>query len=1031
MSDVFTREQRRTLAGQAQTIVERLANSPSADPVPETDETFREWVETFPNEESFRDRLAMDGWTETDARQAVAAEMWPNEYPLPEWVVRLEELLDDLRTPQEWIKDEIGSDTPFVRVFGAIVDHAWRQLQTTDVSTTAARSTVSWLANRLQMIAVRSLYVEFKSYVEHFDPELVGADPSEFNHPPTEHHEQFVATLLEDGLASIFLEYPVMGRLTVETVDNWISWLCELWTRLQSDRACLERSFEVEGEIEAFEPLSVDTHARGRVPVRVVFETGNVVYKPRSVEAQRTLCNTVSALSRRLPTQSLPTPTVLDRGDYGWMEWVSPDIFESESTVQDYYRRAGILLCLAYVLNMTDLQFENVVATRDGPVFVDAETVCHTDCGLNGFPDAAIARTTVQQSVLRTGLLPVSVTKTATPDTPSSVSLAGLGDTIKPVDATGHERPEFRAPNTDVVKVTQTTPTIDKSDASPSDDDTVYPPSSYRSVLTTAFERCYEHLQKLHDRGELFGEVLDLSSFEGIETRHLFRPSPAYQSVLKSAYSARALQDGIRFSIEVESLAASLYTDGIDRDRYWALYTAEREALRQADIPRIVTTPDDPQPVYDGRQLETTLPATGLDRVQERIDDLSTADKRRQVEFIKKCLGGERDDEGNETETISPLKQSRPEYIETAKRSFDRVLDASMEKASADRWVEMVPGPETLHVRQTGVSLYHGRAGIGLTAAALWATTGCERYRERAETIMSTALVDTRERLSSLPLGAAHGVGSVVYAGTVVADLLGSSSLENDVSELVVQIAQRQFTDADTLGVVSGIAGALLAFLVHYDRTGDTEALIAARQCGRQLLTASDHNSDTGSVTGEGIGFAHGDSGVAYALARLTSQTNDQEFETAARETFEAIATVSQNEFRSDRRNWWCRGWPGITVAVAGGAEILDGFSAPEWVAGSVSPQQSLVSLDHVCCGNAGRVAAALTVARRLSIEEQGAHDLMAAILRRRQERGVLSLPGHSQKLPNPTFFNGITGVAYTLARLDSPDVLPSIVSFR
>lgn len=1031
MSGAFTREQRRILAGRARTIVERLADSPSADPVPETDETFRKWVETFPDEESFRDRLAMDGWTETDARRAVAADTWSNESPLPEWVARLEELLDDLRTPPEWIEEEIGSDTPFARVFGAIADHAWRQLRTTDVSTTAARPTVSWFVDRLQTVAVRSLYVEFKSFVEHFDPELVAADPSEFGRPPTDHYEQFVATLLEDGLASVFLEYPVMGRLTVETVDNWVSWLSELWTRLQSDRNRLERLFGVGGEIKAFEPLSVDTHARGRVPVRVVFETGSVVYKPRSVEAQRALRNTVSALGRRLPTQSLPTPTVLDRGDYGWMEWVSPDSFESESTVRDYYRRAGVLLCLAYVTNTTDLQFENVVATQDGPVFVDAETVCHTDCGPNGFFDATTARTTVQQSVLRTGLLPVSVTETATPDTPLSVSLAGLGDSVEPVDATGHERPKFRAPNTDVVEVTQTTPTIDKSDATPSGDDAVYPPSPYRSVLTTAFERCYERLQELHGRGELFGEVLDPSAFEGVETRHLFRPSPAYQSVLDSACSARSLQDGMHFSIEVESLAASLYTEGVDRDRYWPLYTAEREALRQADIPRIVTTPDDPQPVYDGRPLETTLPASGLDRVQERLDSLSAADKRRQVEFIEQCLGGERGDEGNGMETTQRLSQSRPKYIEAARRSFDQVLDAAVENPSADRWVEMVPGPETLHVRQTGVSLYHGRAGIGLTAAALWATTGRERFRERAETITSTVLTDTRERLSSLSLGAAQGMGSVVYAGTVVADLLGSSSLRNDVSELVAQIPQRRFTDADTLGVVSGIAGALLAFLAHHDRTGDAEMLTAARQCGRRLLPESGHRSDTGSVTGEGIGFAHGDSGVAYALARLAAQTDDQKFETAARETFETVGTASQNKFRSDRRNEWCRGWPGVAVAFAGGAETLDGFSVPEWVTDSVSHQQSLASLDHVCCGNAGRAAATLTIARRLSIEDRRAHDLMAAVLRRRRERDVLSLPGHGRELTNPTFFNGVTGVAYTLARLDSPDVLPSVVSFR
>ena len=44
-----------------------------------------------------------------------------------------------------------------------------------------------------------------------------------------------------------------------------------------------------------------------------------------------------------------------------------------------FYRRQGVLLALLYLLGMTDIHHENLIACADQPVLVDVETLLHPD----------------------------------------------------------------------------------------------------------------------------------------------------------------------------------------------------------------------------------------------------------------------------------------------------------------------------------------------------------------------------------------------------------------------------------------------------------------------------------------------------------------------------------------------------------------------------------------------------------------------------------------------------------------------------
>lgn len=1014
MSHNLTTEQRKELAGGGRTLSERIENPSGTATAEQTDETFSQWIDLFPDQEAFRHRLTQDGATKQDAYYAVSDDGWPAGEPLPDWVDTVESLLESIQTPPAWVSDAVDPDTPFRRVLTAIAGYACRRSELHPLRQRVIKSAVPFLVKRLQLAAARPLYVEFKSYVEHFDPELAAADPDSFDTPPTDHHQRFVNTLLDDGLVSVFLEYPVLARLMTSVIEGWVTWLREIHQRVQQNRESIEQKFEISGRVRSVEPLSTDTHAHGRVPARVFFDNGSIVYKPRSVASQKLLTTVIGEIGPRLNCE-FSIPSVLQCDNYGWMEFIEIENFQ-KNNAKKYYRHAGVLLCLAYVTNATDLQFENILATHGGPVVADAETVYHTDAETQAHLDATIPRKLIRSSVLRTGLLPVSVTEQL--NTPDS-SIAGLAKSTEPIEIEGQERPTFRAPNTDVVTVESTNPTLDTSHAVPSNTDESFVPSEYVGVIVDSFEECYKTIKSLREQGSLFGTVFNPSLFTDIETRHLFRPSSTYAPIMRQACSAWGLRDGARFSVQIEPLVADFCANSLDIDQYWPFYAAEREAIHRLDVPRFTTTPDGRHPAHDGETLDTAFASTALQQVRDRLTELSQNDCKRQVSLIINALGNERSHQSTSTTLPSNISSDDTDaaHTQAATTLFNRVLSDAIKTQEGDRWVVTTPNTETLQLREIDLSLYDGRAGIGIAAAALWKTTNQTRFRKVARRLMSEIVAEARHRPAELPNGIGRGVASIVYAGTVVADLIRDTDLRQQVTGLVADTPPEPTGDAD--GVVSGTAGTVLGMVAHYERTGEEVALSMARSCGTQLLN---------SCQPDGVGFAHGASGVAYALARLAKATGDSTFAAEALSRFRSLRSV-HDQIPSDQRWWWCRGVPGIATAFAEATQLLDELSPPEWVNNYVEQTETL-SLDHLCCGNAGRAATTLTVARRLGGEETVARRLAASLYDPTEEVPV-SLAQHGRAVGDPRFFDGLSGVVYTLVRTLGDEALPSIVSFR
>ncbi len=1041
MANGFTDRQRREICGRARTLYERLdgpANCLGDEPPLDPEIVLEAFRDNYPDEETFRRRLRREGLTESTIREQVKATRWPADEPLPDWINTLEAVLDHVETsePDDHIIDIAHPETPFTELLTAIAGHAWGRLPDGKVPPEAALSMVDSFVDRLEQLCVRVLYVEFKSFVEYHEPDAFTDDLETVSDAPTEYYERFIDAMFKHGFRNLCIEYPVLARQIVTLLDQWNEAVGELCRRIHSDRDVLQDRFNIEGEPTALEPLADDTHAGGRIPIRVSFESGEVIYKPRDVDGGVVFYTVLDRLEEHLSVPPFRKPSYLPQDGYGWMEPIEFIELPDESAIERYYERAGVLLCLLYVLNFTDCTFENLIANGEYPVVVDGETVLHPHIRPDARPGTIGLSTFVERSILLTSLLPFHV---EFPDRDGGDEhigefIAGLGSKSGTAEISDWTYPAIDAVNTDLMRIKTEPATITGDTNIPQYRDRDQPPEEYVDAIVRGFENTYKTIDELHADGRFLSEMLEPAVADGFKNRLLYRHTTQYTLVLARAAGRDPLRDAVRLSAAFESLAVPFFDGSVESDRYWPMYRAERRALRRRDVPRIEARLRDGELLHDGTEIGMTCDESGYQRVRRRLGSLSTHDRKRQTWLIRTIFG---------SDTREPLPtesvELTDERLETVAISlFDDVIDAAIETVDGKRWIQAAPS-STINLIPENYSLYHGRNGIALTAAALYNATGNRRYRRLADELLAPVVETIATADLSVGLGGMRGIGSVVYTLTVSAELVGRDLYRKRALGAIQMITEDWLVDDETHDVMAGTAGTLLALLAYHDRYGSTSAYKRAITCGERLLEARTtrdgyrvwETTDDGSVVD---GFAHGTTGIAYALARLGATTDDPRYAEAAREAlaYESASHSSNTAVLPssfEESGLWCRGRSGKALGhLAVGRHLDDQIAVDEAAAilsaGGTSPRP--VS-DTLCCGGIGHVEALVVWARRGDGDLRDAVEMAGRCLARREREGSFTLLGHSESFTNPTFFDGASGVAYTLLRLRDPGSLPCV----
>ena len=1020
-------------------------------------------------------------WTGSDVPQVTAAleDAWAADPDaLPPWADTLSAVLDEASRPRSaWRNAPAGDhDIPFQHVFVPVLHVARHALlqkmhaasraapendSLLDMASTRAHESLDRsLMKRLAAVAAPTLAAEFIEHRPAGLTLLAAFDTIPKSERQTFHYERFVDRMFEDGLRSLLTRYPVMARLIAITVDQWVEATAEFFQRLGRDRSVLEESFRPAGgfglisEIEA--DLS-DAHHGGRSTLALTFDCGlRLVYKPKSLGLERAYVDLVRWCRRRGLSQWMMTHTIIDRGAYGWAERVVFQPCDDEAAVSRFYRRAGMQLCLLYVLGASDCHAENLIACGEHLILVDMETLL----GAEPSPLMQDEDPDSFDSVLRTGLLPRWECRY---DTRFTVDVSGLGF----VEAQPVPHHQWTHTNTDAMHVVLAARLRDRLHNVPVIDTRAQLPGDHITEVVGGFDEMYRFL--MEHRDALLETDGPFAAMHRQQMRFIFRPTMVYLRILEQALAPRYLRSGIDFSVELARVCRA-FVGGAERPKAWPIMTAELQAMERLDVPHFTIGTDETSlSVGPASRVEHYLRRSAYDECVARVNRMDGVDLAQQGEIIRGCIhariaavhaGGIAAAAGHASHQRRPrlVAVAAASALEHAARQIAEEIERRSLRISPDRvdWLGLSYFRKTnrMHVDLLGDSLFDGRCGVALFLAAYAAISGDDTYRDLA----LAALGPVRRRLrgdqrgaerfsSGMGIGGGTGMGSIVYSLVSVGRLLGDETLIADAGQAADLLANGAIDSDRDFDVLDGAAGAVLSLLVLHRETGDSKSVSTAAACARRVCEAQVWHGRTapGSVTPK-LGFAHGTAGMWYALLRLYSVTR----EPALKRTAEEILAAERRYVRwqmlqatgdgkahpavpAGLLGSWCNGITGVGLARLGAMSVLVNDEIEAQIATAVSSAESWPEdgVDHLCCGNFGRIELMLVAAGKLSRPRLLAAARNAAVRiadgARRSHGYRLQGDLFSAPLFDPSFFHGAAGIGYGCLRVAHPNSLPCV----
>ena len=1078
-------DERRAIVFGATSVYQRVAayamrqpSSPEHNPPirPEANAALQNWSRVFSpgDRDAFLRRLQWDGLDWTTVGQALSETSIDPELE-SDWTTWLDLLLISAAELAAELEGgpapeagyfEGGDEPPFIEFAIAGLRAAREFLlklnpEAYATFTDPARQAIErQLVKELSFFSERTLYDLFQKVLGTAptggDQQASTSDGT----PPNLRYRAFVQSMLDDGLQTFWVAYPVLARIMAQVIEKWVETTNDLVTRLEADRQAirLQLGGGVDpGFVTALEPALSDPHNGRRRVAALTFDSGlRVIYKPRDVGIETAFSDFLEWINANSSLPPQHALRVIERPGYGWVEFAEHESFVDEAQVRRYYFRAGGMAAITHLLGAMDLHMENVVATLTGPVIVDPESLLYP-----GRPrvtesnPGSTARKTA--SCVETGFITFGENGAdGLRYETGGLRGTGLRGSARPrrvwtgvgTDAIGFaERHEFQAPSANRVVLGG----VEQR------------PEDYLSELLDGFAATYRFCAERAE--EIAGPNGALSVFEGRRARVLFRPTNQY-AVLQDVLAAPKYQaSGVTRSASLDVMARPFTMDRA-QPLAWPVAVEEREALDNLDIPHFTVAAGETA-VHSGDRLvgDRFFSKAGLEMARERFRGLSEPDLAIQLEWIERSLSESASSRFHEpAPRVSDQSASEDavaaRHLALATWIGREFLDRAVADGEALTWRLLTPGHVPGEVERH--VLYSGTLGPALFLAALAHVTGDRPWAgaARRAAVPVCRFADGlggRVSLAGSPLGIGSGVGSIVYGLRWLGALLDDEAFVDRAVRVAASL-EPAVIDADRdLDIIGGSAGAILALLSLQDAIGN-RVLDRAIACGDHLVASQIHthwgsnwpSSDRRMLAG----FAHGAAGIAYALVRLYEATGARKYlDTALRGHRYERAVYS-----AAHKNWplvrsaghlpgnvavvmtaWCHGAPGIGLArsLVRDAVVRDDPEVNEEIEIALTTTAELPGNpgDHLCCGNAGRCDVLFTAGRHLG--RQSAIDAAAALAIGVEDqalsRGYFQFvsPGSEYVVFEPSFFQGLSGIGYQLLRLAAPSRLPSMLAFE
>ena len=745
-----------------------------------------------------------------------------------------------------------------------------------------------------------------------------------------EAYRGYLEHLKKGGLRELLLKYPVLSRIIGIYISDWHFFAGELIRRFSNDASMIQSRFfqnEIPGRITNIEFFLSDPHCKGRTVSIITFESGSkVVYKPKNQKVEECWFHLIQWLKVNGAPDTGIAPEVLDKGDYGWAEFIEYLPCKCVDEVRGYYYRSGSLLFLLTIFQATDIHMENIIAHGDAPALIDTETLMHPwltnriKKSLKQDNALSLGRRLLRESTLSTGYLPAWSSSGEF----ESRNVGGLLPQDEQIFATD----SYIHVNTDAMKKGPARYESKKTRHLPVCNGNEYSVIAYRDTLKQGFRDMYEYFMRVS--ANLLEPQGPVTCFKNSEVRYVARQTLLYMMLLNRSFSKGNLHDLDAWMRSFDFLTKAGNLSDSDTDNA-DIAESEKRTLNLLNIPRFHAEAGGRDLILpDGSKLKDFFSTSSYDQVIERIKTLDVFPLELNIKLIDHAFENlfgnhvnhshepircrmadfipeysEQPDQPDQQDQPSQSRQSRQSrqphqlrqsLLKHTLKLGEILCSAAVIHNGTAAWIGNTPLGESsrFNIDALAYDLYGGSPGTALFLASLYHKTGEDKYRDIAlqgiMPLFQQLDQGDPEFIRKFGIGGGTGLGSSIYALMKISDFLCDSQclsyarkaadllcslLDNDKDPATEKpAAEKPAADDLAVDVIKGLAGALLGIISLHEREGDPKHKDAAIRIAKMIIERQiAHGDFRGGWMHQRhqphIGFAHGATGIAYSLSRV------------------------------------------------------------------------------------------------------------------------------------------------------------------
>ncbi|MGH1518494.1 type 2 lanthipeptide synthetase LanM [Chryseobacterium sp. JK1] len=581
----------------------------------------RLWKHTITKEGSdkaFEEYCSANGLQESDVLSMVSRLSdveQPVQYPM--WVHALERVIQSVE-----IK-EGPDDRPFYELLHPFISYFESQFNVKTKKLELHFCNEDLMAQLKSALHLNLLNIGHQLFFEEFN-NFKAVSETEPAHPASDdfYYKKFVNQILKDKYFTLFLKYPLLAKKITLKTCNFLTHITRLFDRLKQDQFEIEYKFDIQlKELKKLSINSGDQH-NGEATAILEFDTVKIVYKPVNVGITEAYNLFLDWVNDNLGC-GLKSFNVLNKKDYGWLEFIEHEPCRDKNDVETFYERAGILCGVAYFLNSNDYHYDNVIASGNCPVLIDHESIIgpviqKTDKEGNPVEKIRLG------NILDTLLLP--------PNNQNDPSyICGLGSstqleteiyTPKIIDVNKDSMSiRYEKRHTNLYKKNK--PILNNKAENLAD---------YQSEFRKGFEKIYNLV--VSHKEFLLSEDSPLEKFKDQEVRFVYRPTEVYLKIMKKLNSTEFLSDSLKYGITLELLARCYAVS-----RSWSpVLDIERKQMLAGDVPVFYTNTLSEYITLPNGVVSDALSLTAFQSIQTKIKNSDSTDFNFQMKLINEVV---------------------------------------------------------------------------------------------------------------------------------------------------------------------------------------------------------------------------------------------------------------------------------------------------------------------------------------------------------------------------------------------------------